>query len=133
MNRFDCSLILAFAAATLSGPAFGATVSIYGHIDIGGLPQPPTVIFSEPVVVERVRVVREPVYLHVPPGHEKKWSKHCGKYNACGRPVYFVRDEWYQEVYVPRRDKHGRSDDDHGYKQGKGNDKKHDKGHKKDH
>jgi hypothetical protein len=24
------------------------------------------------------------------------------EYNACGRPVYFVRDDWYQREYVPR-------------------------------
>jgi len=27
---------------------------------------------------------------------------YCPKYNACGRPVYFVRDRWYNEVYVPQ-------------------------------
>jgi len=48
------------------------------------------------------------MYLHVPPGHEKKWRKHCAKYNACGRPVYFVRHDWYNNVYVPRhREQHG--------------------------
>jgi hypothetical protein len=64
----------------------------------------------------------QPVYLHVPPGHEKHWSKHCGKYGACGRPVYFVREDWYQTHYVPRyRQQHehehysARNDDDHGH------------------
>jgi hypothetical protein len=38
----------------------------------------------------------------VPPGHAKHWNKHCRKYNACGQPVYFVQDRWYQQVYVPR-------------------------------
>ncbi len=36
------------------------------------------------------------------PGHEKHWRKHCAQYNACGRPVYFVRDDWYNNEYVPR-------------------------------
>jgi hypothetical protein len=35
------------------------------------------------------------VYLWVPPGHRKNWRKHCGQYQACGVPVYFVRDDWY--------------------------------------
>jgi hypothetical protein len=78
----------------------------------------------------------QPVYLHVPPGHEKHWSKHCGKYGACGRPVYFVREDWYQTHYVPRyRQQHehehehehysAKNDDDHGHDEdhgsGKGN------------
>ena len=30
------------------------------------------------------------------------------RYNACGRPVYFVDDGWYNTVYVPRyRKQHG--------------------------
>ena len=49
-----------------------------------------------------VRVVAPaPVYLHVPPGHEKHWEKHCAAYGACGQPVLFVRDAWYNDVYVP--------------------------------
>jgi hypothetical protein len=70
-----------------------------------------------------VGVVRQPIYLHVPPGHAKDWRKHCSKYNACGQPVYFVQENWYNEVYVPRyRDQ----SDDHGKGHGKG------KGHKED-
>ena len=43
-----------------------------------------------------------PVYLRVPPGHAKNWGKHCQRYGACGVPVYFVRDDWYRDVYIPR-------------------------------
>ncbi|MEC5385181.1 hypothetical protein VVD49_05565 [Uliginosibacterium sp. H3] len=99
---------LALALATAS-PAKAANVSIYGHIDIGGLPQPPVLIVPTPVIITppRVMVEREPVYLHVPPGHRKNWRKHCGRYNACGERVYFVQDEWYERVYVPERARHG--------------------------
>jgi hypothetical protein len=48
-----------------------------------------------------VRYVGPPIYLHVPPGHAKDWGKHCGKYDACGRRVYFVEERWYDNVYVP--------------------------------
>jgi hypothetical protein len=41
----------------------------------------------------------------VTPGHEK----HCAQYNACGRPVYFVRDDWHYNEYVPRH-RHGGDD-----------------------
>ena len=32
-----------------------------------------------------------PLSLYVPPGHQKNWGKYCGRYNACGQPVYFVQ------------------------------------------
>ena len=63
------------------------------------------------VIYARPAPVRDPVYLHVPPGHAKNWSKHCRKYNACDRPVYFVDDRWYNEVYLVRHSgnsKHGK-------------------------
>ncbi|MDB5802624.1 MAG: hypothetical protein JWL63_3563 [Rhodocyclales bacterium] len=106
MKRF----ILAAAAIIISGQAFGATVNIFGRVDIGGLPQPPVLILPSPVIVQRGPTVveREPVYLHVPPGHRKQWSKHCGQYNACGERVYFVQDDWYQRVYVPEHERRGR-------------------------
>jgi hypothetical protein len=137
--------LLAAAAIVASVPAIaadgGISVTIgqpgfYGHIDIGDLPRPP-VIFPQPVVIQPVPVgvVREPVYLRVPPGQAKNWKKHCRKYNACGQPVYFVQDRWYNEVYVPEyRHRHGSDrdegrghgggrDDDHGKHRGKGHDK----------
>ena len=45
------------------------------------------------------------VYFY-PPGHAKNWKKHCASYRACGRPVYFVQDEWYHDVYAPHYKKH---------------------------
>jgi len=53
-------------------------------------------------------VIAAPIYLHVPPGHARHWARHCAQYNACGRPVYFVQDRWYNQVYVPHyRSEHG--------------------------
>lgn len=103
---------LLFAALTaIALPAMatdvGVSVSIgqpgfYGRIDIGNAP-PPVLVYPQPVVIQPVAVVQpvQPVYLHVPPGHAKNWGKHCAKYNACSRPVYFVKDDWYNNVYVP--------------------------------
>lgn len=86
----------------------GVSVSVgqpgfYGHIDIGDFPQP-EVVYAQPRIIQPVPVgvPVEPLYLRVPPGHYKHWSKYCGRYNACGRPVYFVRDSWYNNVYAPR-------------------------------
>jgi hypothetical protein len=145
------TLILA-AALVAATPAFaqqvGVSISVgqpgfYGRIDLGSF-GPPPVVYSQPVIIERnVRYVGEPVYLRVPPGHQKNWSKHCGQYNACGQRVLFVRDDWYTNSYVPRYQEehrgHGRDrdrerdhdrddrDDDHGHGQGHGHGKGHDK------
>jgi hypothetical protein len=92
--------ILAAAAnvAIAATPYVNATVEgalvpgVYGRIEIGNAPPPP-VLYPQPIVIvqQPVLVQQPPLYLHVPPGHAKKWSKHCGRYNACGRPVYFVK------------------------------------------
>ena len=86
-------------------------------------------MYPQAVVIQRAPefVSAAPIYLHVPPGHEKHWSKHCARYNACGRPVYFVRDDWYNNEYVPRY-RHG--GDDHGADHGHG--RGHDNGHDRD-
>ncbi|WP_153110700.1 hypothetical protein [Propionivibrio limicola] len=102
-------IALAWVGA-LSTPALatdvGMSLSIgqpgfYGQIDIGGYPRP-ALIYSQPVVIEHVPVRRPPIYLHVPPGHAKHWSKHCYEYGACGERVYFVKKDWYAREYVPR-------------------------------
>jgi hypothetical protein len=89
--------------------------SFYGRIDIGDFPRP-RVIYDQPVVVQRGRpgaVYDQPLYLRVPPGHEKHWQKHCHRYNACARPVFFVEDRWYNDVYVvEHRRRHDRDTDD---------------------
>ncbi|WP_457355260.1 hypothetical protein [Roseateles sp. P5_D6] len=89
----------------------------YGRIDIGQT-APPPVVLREPVWVQRRPVHVEPVYMRIPPGHQKHWDKHCAKYNACGMPVYFVREDWYQERYERRGD-----DNDQGKGHGKGHGK----------
>jgi hypothetical protein len=148
------SIAAVITAATLASSALAADVGVsvsvgqpgfYGRIDIGDYPYPqPQVIYSQPRVVERVYIERDPVYLRVPPGHRKNWGKHCRQYNACGERVYFVQDNWYQREYVPhyqeyhrdrqddRREKNNddRGGDHHG---NKGNDRsadKHGRGHK---
>jgi len=142
MKRF--LIVAGIAAAAFVTPIFAADVGVsvsigqpgfYGRIDIGGYP-PPQLIYRQPIIVERVPSERPPIYLRVPPGHAKKWSKHCHEYNACGERVYFVQDNWYNREYVPRyqeqhRDrreergdnKRGNPKNDHGgqdHDQGKG-------------
>lgn len=100
--------------------------NFYGRIDIGDFPRP-RVIYPEPVVIVP-GPARPPVYLRVPPGHAKDWRKHCARYDACGRPVYFVDDDWYSREYAPAyREKHSKGPKDRGPKdhpgKGKGKDK----------
>jgi hypothetical protein len=132
MNRLLIAAALAAATVPALADDVGVSVHVgqpgfYGRIDIGNFP-PPRLLYPEPVIIQPVRadVVRQPIYLHVPPGQAKDWRKHCRKYNACGQPVYFVQEDWYNNVYVPRyRD---------GERHGQGHDKKHGKGkgHKED-
>jgi hypothetical protein len=77
---------------------------VYGRIDIGNMP-PPAVVYPQPVVIAPtpVAVYQRPIYLHVPPGHQKNWRKHCGRYGACGQPVYFVQERWVRDQYDARR------------------------------
>lgn len=136
MKNSNCLLGLTLAAAVLQTTAFAADVGVsisvsepgfYGRIDLGRAPAP-VLIYPQPVIIEqRPLTVRQPIYLRVPPGHEKNWGKHCRRYNACGQPVYFVQDSWYREVYAPRvdgpSDRHdnGRRGKDK-HKKGQGND-----------
>jgi hypothetical protein len=104
-------LLIALTAATMSASALAADVGVsvsigqpgfYGRIDVGDYPYPqPQVVYAQPRIIERSYETRDPVYLRVPPGHRKDWSKHCSYYNACGERVYFVQDNWYQHEYVP--------------------------------
>ena len=108
----------AHLSVTMGAPGF------YGSIEVGGLPHPPELIFPQPVVITPVPVgvaVPAPVYFNVPPGHEKNWARYCGAYHACGRPVFFVRNSWYNDVYVPDyRAKHGHGGEGHGNGNGHG-------------
>jgi hypothetical protein len=108
MKRF---LIAAALAATfVTTAAFAADVGVslsigepgfYGRLDIGGYPQP-QLVYRQPIAVERVPTNREPIYLHVRPGHASHWKNHCREYSACGERVYFVHNNWYHREYVPR-------------------------------
>ena len=129
---------LALAATALIGSSaqagtnVGVSVNVsqpgfYGRVEIGDQP-PPAVIYQEPVIIQQtpVAVHQRPIYLRVPPEHSRDWVHYCGRYRACGQPVYFVRDE-------PRRierddhrgwdrhdhDNHDRGHDDHGHDRGR--------------
>jgi len=134
MNRLTLPAVFGLVLVGLAAPAFAQTSvgvsvginrpGVYGQIDIGNMPPPP-VILPQPVIIARPAVAMvqpAPLYLYVPPGHQKKWAKHCGAYNACGRPVYFVKESWVRERYEQehRHDHGGDHDRGHGNGHGKG-------------
>ncbi len=135
--KFIFALALAACAASpvLAQPNVSVSIGInqpgvYGRINIGDVPRP-ALWRAEPVIIQQAPVVveRPPIYLYVPPAHEQNWRRYCGRYNACGQPVYFVRDDWVRERYEhehpgwdrgrhrgwdkqDKHDKHDKHDDD---------------------
>jgi hypothetical protein len=114
--------LASLALPSLAGTDVGISVGIsqpgmYGRIDIGRVAAPPVLVYPQPVLIvaQPTPVVASPIYLHVPPGHAKDWRKHCGAYNACGQPVYFVQEDWYQQHYGKNQGKgHGKGHGKHG-------------------
>ncbi|MCW5636500.1 MAG: hypothetical protein KIT17_24420 [Rubrivivax sp.] len=107
-----------------------------GRVDVSRLPLPQVVLPSpviiappplptppRPGVVVAPQPRPQPVYMWVPPGHRKDWKKHCHKYRACGVPVYFVRDDWYDR-HVHRGARHRDDDDDDRRGRGRGDDRR---------
>jgi len=106
---------LTILALTVSIPAFAdVNLSIrvgeptfFGRIDVAGAP-PPLLIRPRPIIIEppSVNVAVEPLYLRVRPEESRNWRRYCHRYDACGRHVYFVKDRWYHDVYVPHYHSH---------------------------
>ena len=106
MKTIIAFTLAALAVGTVAAqPSVGVSIGInqpgvYGRINIGDVP-PPALVLPQPVIIAPPRVVveRRPIYLYVPPAHQSDWRRYCGRYGACGQPVYFVRDTWVRERY----------------------------------
>lgn len=125
------------AAANASDVNFGVSVGgevapgVYGRVNVGNTR--PAVVYAQPMVIVPPPRPMQPIYLNVPPGHAKHWSKHCHRYNACNQPVYFVKtaeyggyDGGHRGDYRGDRheDRHGDWDDDrHDHGKGHGHGK----------
>ena len=139
------ALVLGAAAigSAVAQPSVGVSIGInqpgvYGRINIGDIPRPGLVL-PQPVIILQPSVVveRQPIYLYVPPTHQQNWRQYCGRYSACGQPVYFVQDSWVRERYEhehpgwnrgrhrgwDKHDRHGDGDDE-GNGKNKGHGKK---------
>lgn len=109
MKKLLSAVALTFFAVC-AAPAMAADVGVsvrigdpgfYGELNIRDYGRP-RLLNDRPVLVERRYRNLAPVYLRVPPGHQRNWARFCDRYDACYRPVYFVRDDWYRNVYAPR-------------------------------
>jgi len=135
-----CFLCAAALVAMVAPASAGVSVTVgepgfYGQINIGGFPQPPQLIYPQPIIMQPpMGVAPPPIYLRVPPGHANNWAKHCYRYNACGQPVYFVNDSWYNQVYVPYYRQYGGRGDyrDHPDYRGRPHDERGGWGHEED-
>ncbi|QXZ11061.1 hypothetical protein KUF54_07705 [Comamonas sp. Y33R10-2] len=107
----------AYISSTISGQL---APGVYGQINIGNA-APPPLVYAQPMWgAQGSRGPQvEPMYMWVPPGHARDWRRHCSRYQACGRPVYFLRDapsRWRDKgpKHHHGRDwKHERRDDRH--------------------
>lgn len=121
---------------------------VYGRIDIGNVDPTPVVVYPQPVIIQPtpVAVHQRPIYLYVPEPYQRDWGRYCGRYSACGQPVYFVRETWVRDRWEHDRgrhrgwDKHDRHDhhdhddhdDDHDHGRGKDHGRGHGHGHGRD-
>lgn len=104
-------IVIMFAAASFAAASAHAQVGVsiginqpgvYGQINIGGGYPPPALVYPQPVLVAPVPGVMAPpppMYMYVPPRYQRNWRHYCGRYNACGRPVYFVQEQWVRDRY----------------------------------
>lgn len=136
--RTGLSLAALFLSASVwANTNVGVSISVdqpgfYGRVDIGQ--QPPPVIYAQPIIIQQspVAVNRRPIYMRVPPGHSKRWARYCGRYNACGQPVYFIQPHQGHDHDGYARDER-RDEHRGGGKHGRGHDHDHGHGHDRGH
>lgn len=129
MKKLFYAISLALLPAIATAQDVGVNVTIgqpgfYGQIILGDAP-PPELISPRPVIVIPGPVVQPPIYLRVPLAHQRHWRRYCHRYHACGRRVYFVRDRWYNNVYVPHYRRHQREYREHRFERRRHTDRDH--------
>lgn len=93
--------LLLFLSSVVTGACqaqafFNATVGsefspgVFGQINVGNAPPPP-VYFQQPVVGGQAVYGAPPMYVYAPIDEAQNWGYFCGKYRACGMPVYFIQ------------------------------------------
>ncbi|MCR2747831.1 hypothetical protein [Limnobacter parvus] len=104
----SCAVLAGLALAPTQAQAINISIGVggevlpgvYGSVNLDN-GRYPTLVYAEPLIIKRQSRILSPVYLHVPPGHLKKWDRYCDRYGACSRPVYFVKSRDYYN-FSPR-------------------------------
>lgn len=107
-----CAAGAAQAQAYISGSISGQLApGVYGQVNIGNAP-PPQLLYAQPMWGGPVMPQVQPMYMWVPPDHSRNWRRYCGRYQACGRPVYFLRSAPPRWHAGPPSHRHERGWDD---------------------
>ena len=124
-NTFGAAVLLSLSYVALGPIAHAGDVDVgltirgeivpgvYGRVNLGA-GGPPPVVYARPVIIEPApaEVDVAPLYLHVPPEHARDWRRHCHEYQACNRPVYFVRSREYDPDYRRRPESERRREEE---------------------
>jgi hypothetical protein len=84
-------------------------------------------VAPRPVIIVPGAVSAAPMYLYVPVTEQHNWRHYCRRYDACGRQVYFVREDWVRDRYS-----HEHPGWDHGHGPHGQSDHRHDNEHDHD-
>lgn len=127
LNRLLAAAALALTALAATGgnataaTNVGVSVSVnqpgfYGRFDIGD--QAPVLVYPQPIIVQQspYGAQQRPIYMYVPPGHAQHWGRYCGRYSACGQPVFFLRERPGRGHDHGRYERHHRDDHRHDHR-----------------
>jgi hypothetical protein len=105
MKRFmGMAALAALTTASSGGGNYIAASanSPHGTVDVRRFPRL-DLVSPHPVIVRfmSAQMLARALYLHVPQAHRAEWAGYCHFYQACGHPVYFVTEQWFEHVYRP--------------------------------
>jgi hypothetical protein len=105
MKRFmGMAALAALTTASSGGGSLNAasTESPHGTVDVRNFSRP-DLVSPHPVIIRfmSAQMLARALYLHVPQAHRTEWAGYCHFYQACGHPVYFVTEKWFDRVYRP--------------------------------
>ena len=99
---FSACAALAMAAAPAQAEVYLGDADYYGPIPADYGPRA-ELWNAAPIVAVGIAAAAlgAAIYLNVPERHRHNWRNFCHLYNACYKPVHFVRNDWYNERFAP--------------------------------
>jgi hypothetical protein len=126
------TFLFSVSFSALAQPYVNVTISgaiapgVYGQVVVGNNPPPP-VLNPQPVIVGQPIYGAAPMYLYVPPEHQRDWARYCERYRACGRPVHFVHMEEHNRRWA-QRNEHSREPEHDRRSESRREEREHDEG-----